>query len=161
MNKIIVIVGPTGVGKTKLSIMLAKKYNGEIINADSMQIYKDLNIGTAKIIEEEKENIPHYLFDIKNVDEDYSIYDYQKDCRNAINEIILLFLRIIRYLCMAVDIIKFAIRILVNRGCHVLLNPSFGPNALKREIIFAKIAKFFGAKYSFFIHGWTKAYVEL
>lgn len=88
MNKIIIIVGPTGVGKTKLSIMLAKKYNGEIINADSMQIYKDLNIGTAKITEEEKENIPHYLFDIKNVDEDYSIYDYQKDCRNAINEII-------------------------------------------------------------------------
>lgn len=70
------------------------------------------------------------------------------------------FIRIIRYLCMAVDIIKFAIRILVNRGCHVLLNPSFGPNALKREIIFAKIAKFFGAKYSFFIHGWTKAYYD-
>ena len=60
-KKIIVIAGPTGVGKTKLSVMLAKKYNGEIINADSMQIYKDLNIGTAKITEEEKENIPHYL----------------------------------------------------------------------------------------------------
>ena len=88
MKKIIVIVGPTGVGKTKLSIMLAKKYNGEIINADSMQIYKKLNIGTAKITEEEKEGIPHHLFDIKDVDEDYSIYDYQKDCRTAINEII-------------------------------------------------------------------------
>ena len=81
MNKIIVIVGPTGVGKTKMSVELAKIYNGEIINADSMQIYKYLNIGTAKIKEEEKENIPHYLFDIKNVLEDYSIYDYQKDCR--------------------------------------------------------------------------------
>lgn len=86
-KKIIVIAGPTGVGKTKLSVMLAKKYNGEIINADSMQIYKDLNIGTAKITEEEKENIPHYLFDIKNVTEAYSIFDYQKDCRNTIKNI--------------------------------------------------------------------------
>ena len=87
MNKIIVITGPTGVGKTKLSIMLAKKYNGEIINADSMQIYKHLNIGTAKIKEEEKENIPHCLLDIKDLNEEYSIYDYQKDCRNKIKEI--------------------------------------------------------------------------
>ena len=88
MDKIIVIVGPTGVGKTKLSVELAKKYDGEIINADSMQIYKDLNIGTAKITEEEKENIPHYLFDIKNVLEDYSIYDYQKDSRMVIDDIV-------------------------------------------------------------------------
>jgi len=87
MNKIIVITGPTGVGKTKLSIMLARKYNGEIINADSMQIYKCLNIGTAKITEEEKENIPHHLLSIKKIDEDYSIYDYQKDCRRVIKEI--------------------------------------------------------------------------
>jgi len=61
MQKIIVIVGPTGVGKTKLSIELAKHYNGEVINADSMQIYKNLNIGTAKITEEEKENIPYTI----------------------------------------------------------------------------------------------------
>jgi tRNA dimethylallyltransferase len=88
MNKILVIVGPTGVGKTKLSILLAKKYNGEIINADSMQIYQDLNIGTAKITEEEKEGIPHHLFDIKSVKENYSIYDYQIDCRNKIKEIL-------------------------------------------------------------------------
>ena len=87
MNKIIVITGPTGVGKTKLSIELAKKLNGEIINADSMQIYKELNIGTAKITEEEKENIPHHLFDIKNVFEDYSIYNYQIDARKKIDEI--------------------------------------------------------------------------
>ena len=87
MNKIIVITGPTGVGKTKLSIELAKRLNGEIINADSMQIYKELNIGTAKIKEEEKENIPHHLFDIKNTNEDYSIYDYQKDARDKIKEI--------------------------------------------------------------------------
>lgn len=87
MNKIIVIVGPTAVGKTKLSVEIAKKYHGEIINADSMQIYKGLDIGTAKITEEEKENIPHHLFDIKEVWEDYSIYDYQKDCRRCIDEI--------------------------------------------------------------------------
>lgn len=87
MNKIIVITGPTGVGKTKLSISLAKKYHGEIINADSMQIYKDLNIGTAKIKEEEKEGIVHHLFDIKEVFDNYSIYDYQKDARLIIKEI--------------------------------------------------------------------------
>ena len=67
--------------------MLAKKYNGEIINADSMQIYKKLNIGTAKITEEEKENIKHHLLDIKNIDEYYSIFEYQKDCRNKIKKI--------------------------------------------------------------------------
>jgi tRNA dimethylallyltransferase len=88
MDKIIVILGPTAVGKTKLSVELAKKYNGEIINADSMQIYKDLNIGTAKITEEEKENIPHHLFDIKDVTADYSIYDYQIDSRKIIIDIL-------------------------------------------------------------------------
>ena len=87
MDKIIVITGPTGVGKTKLSIELAKKYNGEIINADSMQIYKCLDIGTAKITKEEMEKIPHHLLSIKDVSENYSIYEYQKDCRNAIKMI--------------------------------------------------------------------------
>jgi len=87
MEKIIVIVGPTGVGKTKLSIELAKKLNGEIINADSTQVYKDMNIATAKVTEEEKEGIDHHLFDIKNIDEDYTVYDYQKDCREKIKEI--------------------------------------------------------------------------
>lgn len=87
MEKIIVITGPTGVGKTKLSVSLAKKLDAEIINADSMQIYKDLNIGTAKITENEKEGIPHHLFDIKNTSEDYSIYDYQIDARNKIKDI--------------------------------------------------------------------------
>lgn len=84
---IIVIVGPTGVGKTKLSIELAKKYNAEIINADSMQIYKQLNIGTAKVTESEKDDIPHHLFDIANLDQTYTVYDYQRDCRKAIKEI--------------------------------------------------------------------------
>ena len=85
---IIVIVGPTAVGKTKLSIELAKKYNGEIINADSTQVYKELDIATAKVTPEETEGIPHHLLDIKDITEDYTVYDYQKDCRNAIEEII-------------------------------------------------------------------------
>ena len=84
---IIVIVGPTGVGKTKLSIELAKIFNGEIINADSTQIYKDLDIATAKVTEKEKEGILHHLIDIKNIDEEYTVYNYQKDCRNKIEEI--------------------------------------------------------------------------
>lgn len=87
MNKIIVITGPTAVGKTKLSIELAKRYNGEIINADAVQVYKGLDIGSAKVTEEEKEGIPHHLFDIKEVDEEYTIYHYQKDCRKLIKEV--------------------------------------------------------------------------
>ena len=87
MEDIIVIVGPTGVGKTKLSIELAKKLDAEIINGDSVAIYKDLNIGSAKPTIEEREGIPHHLIDIKEVDEDYSVYDYQIDCRKAIEDI--------------------------------------------------------------------------
>jgi tRNA dimethylallyltransferase len=85
---IICIVGPTGVGKTKLSIELAKKLDGEVINADSTQVYKGMDIATAKVTEVEKENIPHHLFDIKEIDENYTVYDYQKDCRLKINEIL-------------------------------------------------------------------------
>ena len=88
MNKVIVILGPTCVGKTKLSVELAKLYNGEVINADSTQIFKDLNIATAKITEEEKEGVIHHLFDIKDINEDYTVFDYQKDCRILIDEII-------------------------------------------------------------------------
>lgn len=89
MENIIVIVGPTGVGKTKLSIELAKKLNAEIINADSMQVYKGFNIGTAKITDEEKEKIPHYLFDIVKPTDMYTVYDYQKDARKVIDNILL------------------------------------------------------------------------
>ena len=85
---VIVVLGPTAVGKTKMSVELAKLLNGEIINVDSTQIYKDLDIATAKIKEEEKEGIYHHLFDIKNIKEDYTVYDYQKDCRNKIDEIL-------------------------------------------------------------------------
>ncbi len=83
---IYVIVGPTGVGKTKLSIMLAKRVNAIILNADSMQVYKELNIGTAKITEKEKENIPHFLFDIKSVTEDFNAYEYQKMGRKLLEK---------------------------------------------------------------------------
>lgn len=86
MNKVIVIVGPTGVGKTKLSIELAKYFHSEIINGDSVQVYKELNIGSAKVKEEEKENIKHHLLDIKNIEDNYTIYDYQNDVRNKIKE---------------------------------------------------------------------------
>lgn len=85
---VIVILGPTGVGKTKMGLQLAKLLDGEIINADSTQIYQNLDIATAKIKEEEKENIPHHLFDIKGIKENYTVYDYQKDCRKIIDDII-------------------------------------------------------------------------
>lgn len=84
---IIVVVGPTGVGKTKLSVELAKKFNGEVINADSMQVYKGLDIATAKINEEEKEGIVHHLFDICEVEDNFSVYDYQRLGRKKIEEI--------------------------------------------------------------------------
>ena len=83
---IYVVCGPTGVGKTKLSVMLAKKYNGIVVNADSMQVYKYLDIGTAKVTESEKEGIPHLLFDIVNPDELYTVFDYQRDLRKVIEE---------------------------------------------------------------------------
>lgn len=87
MKKIIVIVGPTGVGKTKLSIKLAKEYNGEVVNADSTQVYQYLNIGTAKVIEEEKEGVIHHLFSFVDPNNAYTIYDYQKDGRKVLAEI--------------------------------------------------------------------------
>lgn len=83
---IICIVGPTGVGKTKLSVELAKKYNAIIVNCDAMQVYRGLDIGTAKVREEEKDGVPHYLFDIREVDEDYTVFDYQKDARKLLEE---------------------------------------------------------------------------
>lgn len=88
MKNIIVIAGPTGVGKTKLSVQLAKLIDAEIINADSMQVYKNLNIGTAKIKDDEKENIVHHLFDIVDINDIYTIFDYQKDCRKEIEKIL-------------------------------------------------------------------------
>lgn len=81
------IVGPTAIGKTEVSIKLAKKLNGEIISADSMQIYKYMNIGTAKIAENEKEEIPHYMIDIINPDENFTVAEYKKMALKYINNI--------------------------------------------------------------------------
>jgi len=81
---IVAIVGPTGVGKTRMSIELAKALNAIIINCDAVQIYKELNIGSAKASIEEREGIPHYLLDIKSVNENYTVKDYQKDLRNLL-----------------------------------------------------------------------------
>lgn len=82
----IFIMGPTGVGKTKLSVELAKIYDAYIINCDAVQVYKGLDIGSAKVTEEEKCGIKHFLFDIKNLDEEYSVKDYQTDLRNLFDK---------------------------------------------------------------------------
>ena len=82
----IFIMGPTGVGKTKLSVELAKIYDAYIINCDAVQVYKGLDIGSAKVTEEEKCGIKHFLFDIKNPDEEYSVKDYQMDLRNLFDK---------------------------------------------------------------------------
>ena len=79
-------MGPTGVGKTKLSVELAKLYDAYIINCDAVQVYKGLDIGSAKVTEEEKCGIKHFLFDIKNPDEEYSVKDYQTDLRNLFDK---------------------------------------------------------------------------
>lgn len=86
--KVIVIGGPTASGKTSLSIELAKKINGEIISSDSMQIYKDMTIGTAKPTVEEMDGIPHHLIDFVSPDERYSVADFKRDAESAIEEIL-------------------------------------------------------------------------
>ena len=84
---VVAIIGPTAVGKTKLSIRMAKRFDGEIISGDSMQIYKGMDIGTAKIKEEETEGIPHHMIDIKEPDEEFSVADFQVTVRSYIDEI--------------------------------------------------------------------------
>lgn len=86
--KVIVICGPTASGKTSLSIELAKKIDGEIISGDSMQIYKDMNIGTAKPSEEEMQGIKHYLIDCVSPEKRYSVADFKKDASYAIEKIL-------------------------------------------------------------------------
>lgn len=86
--KVIVIGGPTASGKTGLSVELAKKISGEIISADSMQIYKEMDIGTAKVTEEEKQGIQHYMIDIISPDQRYSVSDYKINAEKAIEEIL-------------------------------------------------------------------------
>lgn len=86
--KVIVIAGPTASGKTSLSIELAKKINGEIVSSDSMQIYKDMNIGTAKPTTEEMDGIQHYLIDFVSPDKRYSVADFKRDAEIAIDNIL-------------------------------------------------------------------------
>lgn len=88
MQKVIVICGPTASGKTALSIELAKRINGEVVSADSMQIYDEMSIGTAKPDEEEMQGIKHYLIGNVSPTTRYSVSDYKSDAMNAIEEII-------------------------------------------------------------------------
>lgn len=83
----LVIVGPTAIGKSELAIELAKQHNGEIINGDSVQVYKGLDIGSAKITKQEMNNIKHHLLDVKEPWEPYNAYQFQQDCKALIKEI--------------------------------------------------------------------------
>ena len=85
--KLIVVVGPTAVGKTALGIELAQQFNGEIISGDSQQVYRHLNIGTAKATPEEQAAVPHHLIDVRDVDANYSVYDFVVEASQAIMEI--------------------------------------------------------------------------
>lgn len=85
---VIVIVGPTCVGKTLMGIELAKKYNGEVINSDSTQVYRGLDIATAKVTDSEMDGVVHHLIDICNIKDNYTVFDYQKDCRKCIEDIL-------------------------------------------------------------------------
>ena len=87
MDKIICIVGPTASGKTGLAIELAKKIDAEVISADSMQIYKGLNVGTAKVTKEEADGIPHHLIDICSPEDKFSVADFKNLCYDTIKEI--------------------------------------------------------------------------
>lgn len=88
-KRLLIIAGPTAVGKTDTAIILAKELNGEIISADSMQIYKNMNIGTAKPSLEEMQGIPHHLIDVVNPDESFSVAEFQKLAKNTIDDLIL------------------------------------------------------------------------
>lgn len=87
MEKVIVIVGPTAVGKTALGVQLAQLFNGEVISGDSMQVYRGLDIGTAKVTDAEKGAVPHHLIDVRDVDEPYTASDFQQMGRAKINKI--------------------------------------------------------------------------
>lgn len=88
MAKIVIITGFTGSGKSGLAVDIAKKYNGEIISCDSVQIYKGLDIGSAKVTTEEMQGVPHHLIDILEPTQDYSVGQFVKDCEYAINDIV-------------------------------------------------------------------------
>jgi len=87
LHKLVAIIGPTAVGKTRLGIEIAKRFNGEVISGDSMQIYRGMDIGTAKVTEEEMDGIPHHLIDIKNPEERFSVADFQSLVEEKIADI--------------------------------------------------------------------------
>lgn len=87
-TRVLVVIGPTSVGKTKMGVELAKKLNGEIISGDSMQIYKEMDIGTAKVTQEEMEGIVHHCINILEPQQNYSVKDFQETVREKINDII-------------------------------------------------------------------------
>lgn len=87
MEKVLVVIGPTSVGKTKMGVELAKAFNGEVISGDSMQIYKQMDIGTAKVTEEEKEGVVHHCIDILDPTDSYSVHDFQQRVRTLIHDI--------------------------------------------------------------------------
>lgn len=87
MEKVIVVIGPTSVGKTKMGVALAKKLNGEVISGDSMQVYRQMDIGTAKVTVEEMEGVKHHCIDILDPKDQYSVHDFQQTVRKKITEI--------------------------------------------------------------------------
>lgn len=87
MKKIVIVAGPTASGKSDVAVRLAKKYNGEIISCDSMQIYKGLDVGTAKISEQEKQGVKHYMIDVAEPSQEYSVFDYAEGAKAAIEQI--------------------------------------------------------------------------
>lgn len=87
MEKVIVVIGPTSVGKTKMGVALAKKLNGEVISGDSMQVYRQMDIGTAKVTSEEMEGVTHHCIDILDPKDQYSVHDFQQTVRKQITEI--------------------------------------------------------------------------
>ena len=87
-NKVVVLVGPTASGKTKISVELAKQFNGSIVSADSMQIYRHMNIGTAKPTQAERGGIPHYMMDVISANEDFSVADYVRMADDCVREIL-------------------------------------------------------------------------
>lgn len=88
MKKVVFILGPTAVGKTKIGVMLAKKFGGEIISADSVQIYRGLDVGSAKVTKEEMEGIVHHAIDILNPQEEFSVFDFVEYTKQKIDEIL-------------------------------------------------------------------------
>jgi len=87
MKKVVVVIGPTSIGKTALSIALAKQHNGEIISGDSIQVYRELNIASAKVSMDERKEVKHHLIDILAINDNYSVAEFQRNCRILIDEI--------------------------------------------------------------------------